>query len=102
MLTFDIGNMYNGKKAPEYYAAYLAMFGGLNCLLEDFHGGESGCALKKFTENVFEPAFERVERELGFKPLIYKLPWKEGFDRYIDCPNLANNIIEEYKQEIGE
>ena len=94
--------MYNGKKAPEYYAAYLAMFGGLNCLLEDFHGGESGCALKKFTENVFEPAFERVERELGFKPLIYKLPWKEGFDRYIDCPNLANNIIEEYKQEIGE
>lgn len=94
--------MYNGKKAPEYYGAYLAVFGGLNCLLEDFHGGESGNALKKFTENVFEPAFDRVERILGFKPLIYKLPWKESFDRYVGCPNLAKKIIEEYKLEIEE
>lgn len=76
------------------------MFGGLNCLLEDYHSGESGTALVKFRENVFEPAFERVEKTLGIKPLLYKLPWFEGFEKYVKCPIMAEKILKEYRLKI--
>lgn len=100
VVTFDMADKFGGKKAPEYYAAYLAMFGGLNCLLEDYHGGESGAALKRFTQNVFEPAFEKVQSALGINPLIFQLPWYDGFEKYVNCPDLTSNIVDEYGKQI--
>ena len=82
--TFDLSDNFNGKRAFEYYPSFLAFFGGFGCLLENFHGEKSEGSLKKFTENVFEPAFDKVYNDLGFKPCIYRFPYKEGFERYVD------------------
>lgn len=89
-----------GLVASEYYPAYLAMFGGTNCLLEDFHGGESGAALKKFTQGIFEPAFRRVQSELGFKPLVTPIPFESDFSQYVFCPNSAQECINTYRGRI--
>lgn len=98
--TFDIEKTYNGKKALEYYGAYLAMFGGLNCLLDDYHDEKDGKSLKRFTETVFQPAFERVNTVLGIKPLIYRIQYEDDFNLFIRNSKRYVELFEEYKRKI--
>ncbi len=68
-----------GNNALAYYEAYLSLFVAHGILFEDYHGGESGAGLSSFTEKVFEPAFAKVTRRFGAKPIVVKLPWKPHY-----------------------
>lgn len=72
--------------AAQYYAYYLSWAISHGILFEDFHGGESGDGLDRFTAGVFEPAWERVHNEIGIEPLIVPLPWWDGLQYYTDTP----------------
>ncbi len=79
--------------AAGYYQAYLSLFVAHGVLFEDYHGGESGCALNSFTENVFQPAWESVTKEFGMRPLITPLPWLDGMQFYPANHNWMNHGV---------
>ena len=66
------------------YDLFLSLFVAHMVLFEDYHGGESGDELDGFTSRVFEPAFERVYKRFGVKPLIVPVSWKPEFAYYPD------------------
>ena len=70
------------RGASEYYPYYLAAFVAHGVLFEDYHGGESGDELDSFTTDVFQPAWDRVVREIGIAPIIVPLPWWDGLQYY--------------------
>ena len=68
---FDLSNFFYkmGKNASEYYPKYLALFIKDGILCENFlEDGREGV----FTKKVFIPAFERVCKYFGIKPLIVR------------------------------
>ena len=90
--TFDMGGWYRlqaerfgysgGNSAPYYYVATMALTTTFCALYEDFDGGPnaSNGDLEDFKSSVVCPAFERVERDLGLRPIIVKLPYEEGMN----------------------
>jgi len=87
-------------RAKDYYTAYLAMFVAHGVLFEDYHGGESGAVLDRFTAEVFEPSFKEVEALFGLTPLIVPMPrwhsWQgfypaEGFNWYDAVPAVMHD-----------
>lgn len=82
-LRMDMSSMYKFfGGAKHYYGAYLSTFVAHGILFEDYHGGESGKALDIFTKDIFQPAWEMIVDELGLKPLITPLPWRDGMQFY--------------------
>ena len=61
--------------AGQSYTRFLSLFVADAVLFEDYHGGESGNVLDRFTAERFEPAWQQVYEELGFAPLIVRMPW---------------------------
>lgn len=61
--------------AKEYYRFDMSVYLAHGVLFEDFHGGESGNKLDRFTTDVFEPAFHEITKRFGVKPLIVRMPW---------------------------
>lgn len=69
--------------ASEYYLPYLSLFVAHGVLFEDYHGGESGDALSDFTDQIFAPAFKRLEALFGIPPLLVHMPWHENLRLYV-------------------
>lgn len=74
--------------ASGYYPFYLSLFLAHGVLFEDYHGGESGRVLSRFTEDTFEPAWRYVFEEFGLTPIIVALPWWDGMQYYPDSSDL--------------
>jgi hypothetical protein len=89
--NYDMSDLFNGKKANEYYPALLSLFLN-NVLIEDFHYDKNDPNLTRFTENVFEPAYERVCNVFGVNPLIKSIPTKEYFDYYVKDKNTLDKL----------
>ena len=87
VLTGDISEAIYGIPPESYFSSYLAFFGGLGILLQNFHGGEYTSNQKNFREHVFIPAFEEIQKELGFKPNIYKMPFNKTSGLYLPYQN---------------
>lgn len=70
--VFDVSTWYRhmGNNASDYYHFYLSLFICHGVLFENYI--DDGCE-SKFTKNVFMPAFEKVEMELGLRPIIVAL-----------------------------
>ena len=79
--------------AKNYYSIYLTIFIAHGVLFEDYHGGESGNRLDRFTIDVFEPAWQSVVQRFGIKPLIVRLPWYDGFQYYPESRNWAEHGV---------
>lgn len=77
----DIYMSLGGAKG--YYPLLLSLAVAHGVLFEDFHGGESGEGLNRFTHEVFEPAFRVVEEIFGVPPLIVPLPWWHELGYYV-------------------
>lgn len=78
-------SMKKWKEQGLYYEGYLSLCVAHGVLFEDYHGpGESGKALSDFTERVFEPAFQWLERKFGVGPIIVALPWKNSYHLHPD------------------
>lgn len=69
-------------RAVDYYAASMSLFVAHGVLFEDYHGGESGTVLDNFTAQIFEPAFAKVEKLFGARPIIVPMPWRPAFAYY--------------------
>lgn len=65
-----------------YYRFDMSLYIAHGILFEDFHGGESGQKLNRFTTQIFEPAFQEVARIFGVKPLIVQMPWCKELGYY--------------------
>lgn len=78
------GMTFNSLCVTDRYDLFLSLFVAHMVLFEDYHGGESGDELDGFTSRVFEPAFERVHKRFGMKPLIVPILWKPEFAYYPD------------------
>lgn len=74
----DLSDFY-GQFGPaaQYYEAYLSLFIAHGVMFEDYHGGETGPSLQSLTQDVFEPAFIKLQKRFGFKPLLVSMPWHE-------------------------
>ena len=70
--------------AKGYYPLFLSLAVAHGVLFEDFHGGETGEGLMRFTREIFEPAFAAVEAIFGVPPLIIPLPWWRELGYYVD------------------
>ncbi len=73
-----------GLCVTDRYDLFLSLFVAHMVLFEDYHGGESGAELDGFTSRVFEPAFERVYKAFGVKPLVVPIAWRPEFACYPD------------------
>lgn len=82
----------NGGVAKKYYKRYLALFLVHGILFENFLLDKSEI---EFTKNVFIPAFEKVEKLFGIKPLIVALnPTDiEGSDFWNSYPQQIEDVI---------
>lgn len=88
--TFDLGDWYGrqakrfgyqeGNLAPYYYPALMGLAATFCVLYEDFNGGPNAGNgdLARFTEGVVKPAINKVKRDLGVRPLIVQLPYRNG------------------------
>ncbi len=63
------------QRAADYYPRYLSLFIAHAVLFEDYHGGESGDELDRFTARIFEPAFQQISEQFGVAPIIVSLLW---------------------------
>lgn len=89
---FDMGNWYKaqaprfgyetGNLAPYYYVATMALATTFGALYEDFDGGPNANSgdLAAFRNNVVYPAIDKVERDLGLKPVIVRMPFMMGMN----------------------
>jgi hypothetical protein len=71
-----------GNTLQRDYLGLMSLFIAHGVLFEDYHGGESGDALDRFTLDVFEPAFAAVTRWFGVSPLIVRMPWSPSLALY--------------------
>lgn len=90
--TFDMSEWYRyqadrfgyeqGGMASYYYQAAMALYAIKGALFEDFDGGPSSGNgdLARFNEEVVFPAFDRVQEELGVRPVIVRLPYRAGME----------------------
>jgi hypothetical protein len=69
-------------KAAEYYLPYISLFMAHGVLFEDYHGGESGDALSDFTDEIFTPAFKKLESLFGVSPMLVRMPWHDNLRFY--------------------
>ena len=83
VLTGDVSEAFSGKNPQEYFSSYLAFFGGLGILLQNFHGGEYTSNQGNFRRDIFIPAFKEIQKELGFNPNIYKMPFHKTSNLYL-------------------
>lgn len=82
-VIFDLSDwLFQFGCAKDYYTAFLSIFLAHGVLFEDFHQGESGDGLGKFTQGVFEPSWREVCEIFGIKPLLVRLPWLPEFAHY--------------------
>jgi len=83
-IVTDFSHIYMraGGRPPDYYPFLLSLFLAHAVLFEDYHGGESGTRLDRFTSGIFEPAFTGVEARFGIPPLIVPLPWWKELGYY--------------------
>ena len=89
---FDMGDWYNsqaprfgyetGNLAPFYYLATMALVTTFGALYEDFDGGPNANSgdLASFRNNVVYPAIDKVEKDLGLKPMIVRMPFQSGMN----------------------
>lgn len=81
----DPSDIYKARGgAKEYYPLLLSLAVAHGILFEDFHGGETGAGLQRFTREIFEPAFCAVQGIFGASPLIVPLPWWRELGYYVD------------------
>ena len=92
-LVYDITPFFNGHCAKDYYAAHLALTCIQNVLLENYHDSATPEKTKQIRDNIFMPAFEKVEKYFGMKPLMFRLPWGDDFDKYVNNKDVADNLI---------
>lgn len=107
--SFDMAEWYKlqaprfgyieGNLAPYYYPAMMGLVSMFGVLFEDFDGGPNANNgdLAKFREAVVYPAIEKVEQELGLKPLIVRLPFQEGMNE-TDLTFLDKDEAEQFKR----
>ncbi|HSX33584.1 MAG TPA: hypothetical protein VLF91_04580 [Candidatus Saccharimonadales bacterium] len=105
---FDMGDWYkaqaprfgyaSGNLAPYYYPATMALATAFCVLYEDFDGGPNASSgdLAAFRNQVVYPAFERVEQELGIKPLVVRLPFAERMNE-TDLSLLDQDQAEQFR-----
>ncbi len=89
---FDVGDWYRtqaprfgyetGNLAPFYYPATMALATMFCALYEDFDGGPNANSgdLASFRNAVVYPAIDKVERDLGLKPIIVRMPFQNGMN----------------------
>ena len=89
---FDMGDWYKsqaprfgyetGNLAPFYYPATMALATMFGALYEDFDGGPNASSgdLASFRNNVVYPAIDKVEKDLGLKPIIVRMPFQGGMN----------------------
>lgn len=88
-LVTDLSDIYQAcEGARGYYPLLLSLGIAHGVFFEDFHGGETGEELRRFTQNVFEPAFDEVANLFGVRPIITPLPWWKELGYYV-APELA-------------
>ncbi len=82
----------NGSSAKKYYKKYLALFLVHGILFENFLLDENEI---DFTKNVFIPAFKKIEKVFGIKPLIVALnPTEiEGVDFWNSYPPQVEDML---------
>lgn len=78
----DLTAWYSSIPEGQRYDGLLSLSVAHSVLFEDYHGGESGEALNSFRNRVVEPAWQRVVRLFGIKPLIARMPWGPEFAWY--------------------
>lgn len=84
-LVTDPSDIYLARGgAKGYYPLLLSLAVAHGVLFEDFHGGETGEGLTRFTREIFEPAFAAVEAIFGVPPLIVPLPWWRELGYYVN------------------
>ncbi len=76
--------------ARNYYVFLLSLAAAHGVLFEDFHGGETGEPLMKFTREIFEPAFDKVAELFGAPPVVVRLPWWRELGYYVSEADLVN------------
>ncbi|OGZ97063.1 MAG: hypothetical protein A3B34_02995 [Candidatus Sungbacteria bacterium RIFCSPLOWO2_01_FULL_54_21] len=82
--TTDPSDMYLARGwAKGYYPLLLSLAVAHGVLFEDFHGGETGEGLMRFTREVFEPAFDAVAATFGVAPMLVPLPWWRELGYYV-------------------
>ncbi len=90
-LVTDPSDIYRASGgARGYYPLLLSLGVAHGVFFEDFHGGETGEELRRFTQGVFEPSFDEVANLFGAKPLIVPLPWWQELGYYV-APELAGD-----------
>lgn len=73
----------DGRLAPHYYYAVMALYLCNGVLFEDFDGGpNAGSGLARFVGEVLQPALRTVKGHFGLSPLIVRLPYVPGFSDY--------------------
>ena len=97
---YDMSKDFNGKTAKEYYAPYLALFLD-KILLEFYHDKCCGDSLKRFCDEVFQPAFEEVKREFGLEPLITPIPKLPGYENFVKSEETLGELHEVFENVIN-
>lgn len=106
---FDMGDWYKaqaprfgyvgGNLAPYYYPATMALVTTFGAIYEDFDGGPNAGNgdLASFMGRVVYPAIDIVKQELGLKPVIVKLPFRDRMNE-TDLSFLDPDQAEQFKK----
>ncbi len=107
--AFDMGKWYKaqasrfgyiqGNLAPFYYPAAMALATTYGVLYEDFEGGPNASSgdLAKFRNEVVYPSIDKVQKDLGLRPVIVQLPFYQGMN-VTDLSFLDKDEVEQFKK----
>lgn len=84
-------------RSENYYLPFLSMFLSRGVLVDDFHAenyhnGANTATDLAFAKNVFEPAWNKIVKDVGIQPIIIRLPWFDGM-QYFPTEGLESHCV---------